>query len=568
MKRSEVFEQLRSRPDVPVLIVGGGINGAGLFRDLALQGVDVLLVERGDFCSGASAAPSRMIHGGLRYLENGEFRLVRESLKERDRLLTNAPHYVHPLPATVPVYSYFDGILNAGLRFVGLSNRSTQRGALVVKIGLWLYDRFTQGRHAMPAHRFKSRAASLAEHNGLSPDIVCTATYYDAWIPYPERLCLEVLLDGEADHAGAHALNYVSAAQAQGGEVTLCDELTGATLTLRPQVVVNAGGAWIDQINGRIARNTHLIGGTKGSHLIVDNDALYRATNGKMLYFENADGRICILFPLLGKVLVGSTDIRIDNPDEAQTTDADIDYMLESARYVFPGIDIRREDIIFHFVGVRPLPSSESSTTGQISRDHSITELPPEPTRPYPVYALVGGKWTTFRAFGEQAADVVLRRLGRSRRASTENLRVGGGKDYPADPARWVSDVSAETGLAAARVERLLARYGTKAADVARAICQEDRPLRHLSEYSAAEIAYLVAHERVLQLDDLLLRRTTIALEGQATLPLLDELAGLLAGLLGWPPAEVARQVERTADILRSRHGVRLATSQHEGMPQ
>lgn len=566
MNRNEVFEGLRAQPDVMVLIVGGGINGAGLFRDLALQGVDVLLVERGDFCSGASASPSRMIHGGLRYLENGEFRLVRESLKERDLLLKNAPHYVRPLPATVPIYSYFDGIVNAGLRFLGLSQKATQRGALVVKIGLSLYDRFTQGRHAMPAHRFESREESLEEHHGLSPHIVCTATYYDAWIPYPERLCLEVLLDGETAHPGAQALNYVSATAADGAGVTLRDELSGASVQVHPQVVVNAGGAWIDMVNQKIAENTRFIGGTKGSHLIIDNDALYRATAGKMMYYENADGRICILFPLLDKVLVGSTDIRIDNPDEARTTDTDIDYMLDSVRQVFPEIDVDRDDIVFHFVGVRPLPSSESSTTGQISRDHSIRELPPDGNRTYPVYSLVGGKWTTFRAFAEQAADVVLRKLGKARRTTTEDLKIGGGQHYPANPARWAGALADKYGLSTERADTLLARYGTRAADVARAL-GDDRPLEHLPSYSAEEILWMVEHERVQQLDDLLLRRTTIALQGQASLPLLDELAELLAPTLGWSLREAKRQTERTADLLRNRHGVTLPLPHPEGVP-
>lgn len=566
MKRSEVFEQLQANPEIPVLIVGGGINGAGVFRDLALQGVDVLLVERSDFCSGASAAPSRMIHGGLRYLENGEFRLVRESLKERDLLLRNAPHYVHPLPATVPIYAYFDGIVNAGLRFLGLSQKSTQRGALVIKIGLWLYDRFTQGRHAMPGHGFQSRDEALAQHPGLSPHIVATASYYDASITYPERLCLEVLLDGEADHAGAHALNYVSAAQSQNGEVVLRDELTGATFSVRPHMVVNAGGAWIDEVNERIADVTRLIGGTKGSHLVLDNEVLRRATAGKMVYYENADGRICIMFELLGKVLVGSTDIRIDDPDEARTTDADIDYMLASVRQVFPEIHVDRSDIVFHFVGVRPLPHADLSTTGQISRDHSIRELPPAASRPYPIFSLVGGKWTTFRAFGEQAADVVLRQLGAGRRASTEDLRIGGGKAFPSNPTHWINDLSARTSLSAGRIETLLARYGTRAAGIARAVCDNDTPLTHLEDYSAAEIGWLIDNERVLQLDDLVLRRTTIALEGKVTRALLEELAAITAERLGWSPDEAARQVERTAAILRERHGVILTSPQPHGV--
>jgi glycerol-3-phosphate dehydrogenase len=345
----------------------------------------------------------------------------------------------------------------------------------------------------------------------------------------------------------------------------LRDELTGEMVEVRPKVVVNAGGAWIDRVNAKIAENTHFIGGTKGSHLIIDNDELYRATNGKMIYYENADGRICIFFPLLDKVLVGSTDIRIDNPDEARTTDADIDYMLESVHQVFPGIHIDRSQIVFHFVGVRPLPSSGSSSTGQISRDHSIQELPPDSQRPYPVYSLVGGKWTTFRAFGEQAADVVLKRISRSRRTTTKDLRIGGGKRYPADIDRWIQTQAKSSGLSTARVRKLLERYGTRATEVI-AAQREDQPLEHLPSYSVGEIQFMVACERVLQLEDILLRRTTIALQGQATIPLLEELAAVLAVPLGWTPDEQVRQVRRTAQILQSRHGVTLAQPTPEGV--
>src|SRR5262245_47291261 len=192
MNRNEVLSALKENPNISVLIVGGGINGIGTFRDLALNDVDVLLVEKHDFCSGASAASSHMLHGGIRYLENGEFRLVREALTERNRMLRNAPHYSKPLPTTIPIFSWFSGFLNAPLKFLNLRDKPGERGAVVIKIGLWLYDWFTRGQQGLPGHRLISRAESMHLRPQINPDIICTATYFDAWMPYPERICVEM----------------------------------------------------------------------------------------------------------------------------------------------------------------------------------------------------------------------------------------------------------------------------------------------------------------------------------------------------------------------------------------
>ena len=185
MNRRKSLQAIRNNSDVSVLIIGGGVNGIGTFRDLALQGVDVLLVERGDFGSGTSAASSHMLHGGLRYLENGEFRLVNEALHERDRLLRNAPHAAKPLRTTIPIFRWFSGLLNAPLKFAGLLDRPGERGALVIKLGLMFYDFLVRSGRAMPRHEFRLRADALREYPQLNPAIVCAATYYDAWMPCP-----------------------------------------------------------------------------------------------------------------------------------------------------------------------------------------------------------------------------------------------------------------------------------------------------------------------------------------------------------------------------------------------
>jgi glycerol-3-phosphate dehydrogenase len=564
MTREERLAAIRRQPEISVLIVGGGINGVGLLRELALEKVDALLVEKSDFCSGASSASTRIIHGGLRYLENGEFRLVRESLRERNRLVVNAPHYVRPLPVTIPIFSWTEGLLSAPARFLGLNVRPRGRGALLCKIGLSLYDLLAGARRVLPAHQFKSRHASLAERPHLQPGIVCTATYYDAWISYPERLCVELVLDAETLCSTARALNYVCVEGANGNKVVLKDEISGERLEVKPRIVVNATGAWIDFTNQRLGQQTQYIGGTKGSHLVLDHPELLAATRGQMLYFANADGRICIFYPVYGKVIAGSTDIPVSDPEQAFCGEDEVDYILESVRQVFPALPrpVDRSNIVYRFCGVRPLPRSDSFTPGEISRDHSCEVLPAGNGIDFPVYSLIGGKWTTFRAFGEQVADKILNHLARARSASSAALPIGGGKDYPTTPAQktaWLSSVAEKTGLPGDRSAGLLERYGTRAEDVAQFTRAEpDQPLRSLPEFSRREIQFLAFQERIARLDDLVLRRTIMALLGQLSLRLLEELAEVLGEELGWSQERTRQEVARTVKLLTEVHGVRL----------
>src|SRR5690606_8788244 len=249
MNRKEILDGLRQSPKVDVCVVGGGINGLSVFRELALQGVNVLLVEQSDYCSGASAALSRMVHGGLRYLENGEFSLVKESLVERDRLLRNAPHYVAPLPTTVPIFDTFSGLANGIVRFLGLTRRPSRRGAIAIKAGLGIYDFLTRKRALMPKHQFRSRRATLEKWPALNPAIRNSATYYDAWVSHPERLGIEVLRDGLSGGEQARALNYATIEAAGGGRYRLHDGLTGEALDLQPRLIINATGGWVDIAN-------------------------------------------------------------------------------------------------------------------------------------------------------------------------------------------------------------------------------------------------------------------------------------------------------------------------------
>jgi glycerol-3-phosphate dehydrogenase len=565
MNRQEVLSHLKENTEVSVLIIGGGINGIGVFRDLALNGVDVLLVERGDFCSGASAASSHMAHGGIRYLENGEFRLVREAVQERNLLLQSAPHLVKPLPTTIPIFKRFSGLLNAPFKFLGMLNKPSERGSLVIKLGLMMYDAYT-GRSAqrvVPKHTFLSRKKSLAKWGQLNPKVVNTATYYDGAILHPERLAVEIMLDAELENSNAHALNYMSMVGGSEGAIILRDELTDENYDVKPKLVINASGPWIDSSNRKLGLSSRFIGGTKGSHLLLKHDELRKAIGENEFFFENADGRIVLIFPLFDHVLIGTSDIPVENPDDVRCTDQEIDYFLGMVKRVFPSLSLSRENIVFQFSGVRPLPHSSAKATGQISRDHSIEVLSGDWTGlSFPVYSLVGGKWTSFRAFAEQVTDKALGYLNIPRIRDTRSLAIGGGRGYlpnAKNNERQIESLSAWTGVTRERLEVLFERYGTRAEAVATFINGgTDQLLTTLPDYSRREIAFLVQHEKIFHLDDFVLRRSMLAMLGGLTREALGELADVIGESLGWAAEQKKVEVTRALSILADRHGVRL----------
>ncbi len=442
-----------------VVVMGGGVNGIGVYRDLALQGLRVLLVERNDFASGCSAAPSRMIHGGLRYLENGEFDLVRESLHERDLLLQNAPHMVRPMPTLIPITSAFSGLLNGAASFFGWSGKPSNRGALPIKAGLSLYDWVTRKRRVLPRHQFNSGAKTHKDWPDLMSEAKYSAVYYDAWISHPERLCVEMIKDVAQTNAASIALNYAEMVVEDGNHTVVCQR-SGRRFAVTAKVIVNATGAWLDATASELENHPgeQMVSGTKGSHLVIDNDALKSALNGHMVYFENADGRVCIVFPYLGHVLAGSTDIRVAEPTQVRCEDSELDYILASLRLVFPEIAVIPEEVVFSYSGIRPLPTSDHDFTGRISRGHFTKRVSGTP----PQFCMVGGKWTTFRAFAEQTADDVLTELGRTRSTSTQDLPIGGGKDFAQVTDAFASGGSVEPD----RAHHLMDHYGSHATDV------------------------------------------------------------------------------------------------------
>ncbi|THF49294.1 glycerol-3-phosphate dehydrogenase/oxidase [Allorhizobium terrae] len=545
-----------------VVILGAGINGAGLFRDLCEQGIKCLLVEKTDFGAGTSAAPSRLIHGGLKYLETGEFSLVAQSTLERNLLLKNAPHCVTPLPTFIPAFSWMRGIYAALRTLAGSTTAPRSRGALLIKVGLALYDFYGARHRVMPRHRFLSKAASRQHIPPLTDSIVAGGIYYDAKISRPERLVYELVRDGLNANSQSRAVTYTDLVASEAGVLSFRQQ-DNTTFSVKPSLVVNASGPWIDRVNAALGTPTKMIGGTKGSHILLDHPELLQSLKGHMIYFEADDGRICLVYDYLGFALVGSTDIPSDNPDAVRCEEPELDYFLDSLRSLLPGLSFDREQVVYSYSGIRPLPASDAKNPGLISRDHSAPVLEANGERPFAIISLVGGKWTTFRGFAEEVTDSVLARLDRKRVCSTQNLPIGGGRDFPASDdacAQWVADLAKQYGLSTARAAELLSRYGT----TARAMLStpspygDDQRLSAAASYSALEIDWLVKHELVVSLADIVFRRTSMAIENALSGQTLQEIAAIAAPTLGWDAARQTEEIEAVIQQLRDRHGVNL----------
>lgn len=552
MTERQNVTDVRKRGRSQVLIIGGGINGIATFRDLALQGIDVVLVERGDFASGATSASSHMVHGGIRYLENGEFRLVQESVRERNDLLTTAPHYVKPLKTTIPMYSFFSGLLNAPMKFLfQRQGKPAERGALIIKAGLVMYDLFATAGRSTPWHRFHGRKRTLEQLPRLNKGVKYTATYFDASMHDPERLALDVLGDGV--RAGGRAVNYVEAVGRNGNGVTLRDNVTNEEFDIAADVVVNASGPWTDLTNEALGSATAYMGGTKGSHIVLDNPELVAATGGREIFFEHKDGRVVLIYPIKGRAMVGTTDIPADPSLPIRCTESEVDYFLDLISEVYPDIAVSREQIVYRFSGIRPLPRSDSSNTGQISRDYHLAATELDGT---PVISVVGGKWTTFRALGETLTDKVLYLLKAPRTVGTRGLTIGGGRDYPTTPGDVSVWLREKLGGDDARTRLLFERYGTRAAQVWEHLQSGDDELILDGELSTRELEWMVRDEHVVHLADVILRRTSLAFTGRADIDTLRTVADALAKAAGWSEPRRAEELAATVAILRDEHEV------------
>jgi glycerol-3-phosphate dehydrogenase len=379
-------------PEFDVIIIGAGINGAGIARDAAMRGLKVLLLDKGDIASGTSSASTRLIHGGLRYLEHFEFHLVRESLRERETLLKIAPHLVKPLPITIPIY------------------KQSKRGRTTIRAGMIAYDLLSIGK-SLPRHRMLSRSETLEESPGLNPEgLLGAAQYFDAQVEFAERLVVENALD--ARERGAEIITYapVTKLEVERGAVSGVEFVVEErTRFARASVVINAAGPWVDHLLERVpVESSRLIGGTKGSHIVVPP---FPGAAKSAIYLEaQSDQRPFFIIPWNGNYLIGTTDVRFEeDPDQVRSESWEIDYLLAETNRAFPSAGLTRDRILFTYSGVRPLPWTRNEDEQSITRRHFIREHPQAKN----LLSIVGGKLTTYRGLAEECVDIVFRKLGK-----------------------------------------------------------------------------------------------------------------------------------------------------------
>jgi len=384
-----------------VIVIGAGINGAGIARDAAMRGLKVLLIDKGEPGEGTTIASTRLIHGGLRYLEHFEFGLVRESLREREILLRIAPGLVKPLAITIPIY------------------KQGKRGRLTIRAGMILYDLLSWGK-SLPNHRMLSRAETLKQWQGLNPDgLVGSALYYDAQVEFPERLVMANVRS--AREFGAEVLTHTRVTNliVNDGKLSGVDFAQGNFA--EATVVINAAGPWIDFVLEHApVKSPKLIGGTKGSHIVV---APFAGAPANALYLEaRSDARPIFIIPWNKLYLIGTTDVRFEgDPDEARCEPWEIDYLLSEANLALPGTHLTRDSILYTYSGVRPLPVTNEKDEQSITRKHFIREHPQLPN----LLSIVGGKLTTYRSLAEECVDVIFKKLGKNSplcRTATEVL--------------------------------------------------------------------------------------------------------------------------------------------------
>ena len=454
--------------------------------DAVLRGFRVALIDKGDFASGTSSASSKLVHGGLRYLEHGGFHLVYEALRERGRLLRNAPHLVHPLRFVIPFL----------------------RGARVPpwkwRLGLVLYD-LLAGTANVRRSRTLRAGQLLAEFPRLKGEgLLGGAEYFDAAMD-DARLCIEVVRTA-ALH-GACVANYVEATAFEPGEVRALDRVGGAELLLRARQVVNATGPWVDAVR-RLAGDDDrpVLRPTKGVHLVLPALGLGSA----FLLLHPADGRVFFVIPWLGKTLIGTTETLSDEPPERLTvTPEEIAYLLEGYNHHFPP-GLGAGDVLGAFAGLRPLLRSRRDEPSALSREFRLF------VSPSGLLSVAGGKYTTYRHMAEVITDAVARRLGRRRRCRTRDFRLDGAPPGPRPEfARAETAALQRQGLSAATAAHLVGRYGRHARDVA-AYMERDpglgRPAVQGEPDLWAEFAYQRDHEMAVYPADCLLRRTRLGL--------------------------------------------------------
>ena len=494
-----------------VLIIGGGINGAGIARDLAMRGLRVALVEKGDFASGASSASTKLIHGGVRYLERFAFRLVFEACRERRILQSIAPHLVRPIPFFIPVYS------------------SDPRSLTAIRAGMSLYDLLAMFRNTHP-HRILSAEEALRQEPALRQEgLNGVALYWDCRMD-DARLCLENIL--AARELGADIANYLevtglikSAGRVRGARVF--DRETGQELEVTAEVVVNTTGPWLDRLCSLDGEVTKKLRPTRGTHILVP-----RINRGEEALYLTAgrDDRLFFVIPWGELSMVGTTDVDDrGDPDLVAPTEADIEYLLSETAGHLRGQVPTRADVVAAFAGQRPLVAESPGAASKVSREHRLFESASG------LLSIGGGKYTTYRAVAAEVAERVTERLGNGKgRTLTHRIPLPGGAtgNFASYLHREVRILSAEYGLAPAVLAGLLSLYGSRTARLL-ALLRENpalaRPVVEDSPLLAVQVAYATDFEMARTPEDVLRRRTPLALQKGRGLRELEAVAALMS---------------------------------------
>lgn len=509
-----------------VAIIGAGINGAGIARDAALRGLRVIVLEQNDLCSGTSAISSRLIHGGLRYLEYGEISLVFESLRERITLRRIAAHLVKPIRICIPIYE------------------SAKRGTLLIRLGMMAYDLLSVGK-TVPRHDMLSRDEAIAKEPGLQKiGLRGAARYFDAQVTFAERLVLENLLAARLAGAEIRTYSQVTEIIVESGAVAslvYVDSVTGERREVNVTVIVNAAGPWVDQVLATTTRSVpKLIGGTKGSHIVVGT---FDGAPSDACYVEaTADGRPFFIIPWNGMYLIGTTDIRYDDDlAEIRASRAEVDYLLAETNRVFPAAALGPDDIHYAYAGVRPLPRRERGPESSITRRHIIKR---NRKIARGLISIVGGKLTTYRNLAEQTVNRVGKSLNRKlpECRTQDNLLPGA---YRLDEARRV--LESFEGLSAKGFDRLLSIYGGRAIDLID-FANVEPPLQKAVDAErtvlAAEVVFSIREEMARTLIDIVYRRLMIGLAADQGRALYEVVAAIAADEFDWSDDERHSQLE------------------------
>jgi glycerol-3-phosphate dehydrogenase len=516
--------------DYDVVIVGGGMAGAGAARDLALRGLSVALVDKGDFASATTSRSSKLIHGGLRYLELWDLGLVRESLTERERLGRLAPHLVRPLPFLVPIY------------------RDSSRGLIKVRIGLTLYDWLTPGRTRERYRVLRAVDALSLEPCIRSDDLRGAGYYFDDLLLYPERLCLENVLS--AARHGARVFNYAQVEEirrdAHGvpAGVRVRDLLGGGVVTLGARVIVNASGPWVDELRamgGVRDRGTRVLRRTKGIHCLLP-----RMTE-RAIYHSTSDERMIFVIPWREFSLVGTTDTDFEGDlDRLHATRAEVEYLLGEVRRAVSDPRVDPREVLYTYAGVRPLSFEESGRASDVSRAHKVIE---EAGGRF--LSITGTKLTCFRSLAEELGDRVSRLLGRPAPSRTAHLTLDGADQEVGrmEAHTWldVSEEVAASGLPRETLETLVALYGRtyrRVMELAGKVPGGGERLCPSNPDVVAQLHHAVHEELTVSLQDFLLRRTGIGTSRCQGRDCAEAIGRRMALLLGWTPRRLDAELE------------------------